>query len=51
MHDLLTDLITEAVSNDYQPHNVAANGAYFTELNSDFENGVKTDRESKKPIS
>ena len=46
VHDLLTDLITEAVSNDYQPHNVAANGAYFTELNSDFENGVKTDREN-----
>ena len=37
VHDLLTDLITEAVSNDYQPNNVAANGAYFTELNSDFE--------------
>ena len=48
VHDLLTDLITEAVSNDYQPHNVAANGAYFTELNSDFENGVKIDRKNEK---
>jgi hypothetical protein len=38
VHDLLTDLITEAVSNDYQPNNEAANGAYFTQLNSDFEN-------------
>jgi hypothetical protein len=38
VHDLLPDLITEAVSNDYQPNNEAANGAYFTELNSDFEN-------------
>jgi hypothetical protein len=35
VHDLLTDLITEAVSNDYQPNNEAANGAYFTQLNSD----------------
>ena len=48
VHDLLTDLITEAVSNDYQPHNVAANSAYFTELNSDFENGVKTDRKNEE---
>ncbi len=48
VHDLLTDLITEAVSNDYQPNNEAANGAYFTELNSDFENGVKTDRKNQE---
>jgi len=48
VHDLLTDLITEAASNDYQPHNVAANGAYFAELNSDFENGVKNDRENQE---
>ena len=48
VHDLLTDLITEAVSNDYQPNNEAANAAYFTELNSDFENGVKTDRQNQE---
>ena len=48
MHNLLTDLITEAVSNDYQPNNEAANDAYFTELNSDFENDVKADREKQK---
>jgi hypothetical protein len=48
VRDLLTDLITEAVSNDYQQNNEAANGSYFTELNSDFENGVKTDRENQK---
>ena len=48
MHNLLTDLITEAVSNDYQPNNEAANDAYFTELNSDFENDVKADREEQK---
>src|ERR1700722_2812625 len=36
--DLLPDLITEAVSNDYQPNNEAANVAYSTELNSDLEN-------------
>jgi hypothetical protein len=45
---LLTDLVTEAVSNDYKPNNEAANSAYFTELNSDFENGVKTDRKNEK---
>jgi hypothetical protein len=48
VHDLLTDLIVEAVSNDYQPNNEAANGAYLTELNSDFENGVKTDRQKQE---
>jgi hypothetical protein len=48
VHDLLTDLITEAVSNDYQPNNQTANSAYFTELNSDFENGVKTDRKNQE---
>jgi hypothetical protein len=45
---LLTDLVTEAVSNDYQPNNEAANSAYFTELNSEVENGVKTDRKKGK---
>ena len=39
VNGLLTDLVTEAVSNDYQPNNEAANGAYFTELNANFENG------------
>jgi hypothetical protein len=45
---LLTDLVTEAVSNDYQPNNEAANSAYFTELNSNFDNGIKTDRKNDK---
>ncbi len=44
----MTDLVTEAVSNDYEPKNEAANSAYFTELNSDFENGVKIDRKNEK---
>jgi hypothetical protein len=48
VHDLLTDLVTEAVSNDYQANNEAANSTYFTELNSDFESGVKTDRENQE---
>lgn len=48
VHGLLTDLITEAVSNDYQPNNEAANGAYFAEINSNFENGVGTDRENQE---
>ena len=47
-HDLLADLITEAASNDYQPNNDAANGAYFAELNSDYENGQQSDRSSDK---
>jgi hypothetical protein len=42
VHDLLTDLITEAVSNDYQPDNEAANSVYFTELNSDLERGDRS---------
>ena len=51
LHGLLTDLVTEAVSNDYEPNNDPANAAYFTELYSDFENGVKTDREKpRSPI-
>jgi hypothetical protein len=37
VHGLLTDLLTEAVSNDYQPNQEAANDAYSTELNADFE--------------
>jgi hypothetical protein len=48
VHDLLTDLITEAESNDYQPHNEAANGAYCAELNSDFENGGQSDSSTGK---
>ena len=43
VHDLLTDLIAEAVSNDYQPNKEAANSAYSTELTSDFENGHRRD--------
>jgi len=37
VHGLLTDLITEAVSNDYQSNDQAANNAYSTELSADFE--------------
>jgi hypothetical protein len=48
VHDLLADLITEAVSNDYQPNNEAANGAYLAELNSDFENGAQSDHSNEK---
>jgi len=44
VHDLLADVITEAVSNDYQPNNEAANSTYFAELNSNFENGDQRDR-------
>jgi hypothetical protein len=42
-HELLADLVAEAASNDYQPNNEAANAAYSTELNSDFENGHQSD--------
>ena len=45
---LVTDLITEAASNDYQRGNEAANTTYITELISDFENGVKADRENQE---
>ena len=48
VHDLLTDLITEAESNDYQPNNEAANSAYCTELNSEFENGDQSDSSNGK---
>jgi hypothetical protein len=44
VHDLLADVITEAVSNDYQPNNEAANRIYFAELNSNFANGDQDDR-------
>jgi hypothetical protein len=47
-HDLLADLIAEAVSNDYQPNNEAANAAYSNELNSDFENGHPSDSSNGK---
>jgi hypothetical protein len=47
-HYLLEDLIAEAVSNDYQPNNEAANAAYSTELNSDFENGHQSDSSNGK---
>jgi hypothetical protein len=47
-HDLLEDLIAEAVSNDYQPNNEAANAAYSTELNADFENGHQSDSSNGK---
>jgi hypothetical protein len=46
--DLLPDLITEAVSNDYQPNNEAANIAYSTELNSDLENADHSDSSNGK---
>ena len=45
---LVTDLITEAASNDYQPGNEAANTTYITELISDFENGAKAARENQE---
>ena len=48
VHDLLQDLITEALSNDYQPNNEAANGAYSTELDSDFESGGQSDSSNGK---
>jgi hypothetical protein len=48
VHDLLTDLITEAVSNDYRPNNEAANGVYSSELNSDFENDNQNDHSKEK---
>jgi hypothetical protein len=37
VRDLLTDLVTEAIANDYQPNNEAANAAYSGELSGDFE--------------
>jgi hypothetical protein len=48
VHDLLKDLVTEALSNDYQPNNEAANAAYSTELNSDFENADQSDSSNGK---
>jgi hypothetical protein len=44
VHDLLADVVTEAVSNDYQPNNEAANSTYFAELNSNFESGGQRHR-------
>jgi hypothetical protein len=46
--NLLPDLITEAVSNDYQPNNEAANVAYSTELNSDLENADHSESSNGK---
>ena len=52
VHDLLTDLIAEAASNDCQPNNEAANGAYFTELNSDFEKRCQDGpRKARSPLA
>jgi hypothetical protein len=48
VHDLLTDLITEAVANDYQPDNEAANVAYAGRLNSDFEAGDQNASSNQK---
>lgn len=48
VHDLLTDLITEAVSNDYQPNHQEANITYSIQLNSDFENGHPSDSATGK---
>jgi hypothetical protein len=47
--DLLTDLITEAASNDYQAGNETANSIYIAALISNFETRVKDEREVKKP--
>ena len=49
VRDLLTDLITEAASNDYQPGNDAANSTYNAALISAFETRAKDEREAKKP--
>jgi hypothetical protein len=46
--DLLKDLLTEALSNDYKPNDAAANDAYSTELNSDFETGDPSDSSTGK---
>jgi hypothetical protein len=48
VHDLVTDLITEAVSNDYQPNNEVANVAYSAELNSALEKGDQSDGSNGK---
>jgi hypothetical protein len=45
---LLTDVITEAVSNDYQPNDEAANVAYSTELNAVFENNEQSGNSNGK---
>jgi hypothetical protein len=47
-HHLVEDLIAEAVSNDYQPNNEAANAAYSTQLNADSENGHQSDSSNGK---
>jgi hypothetical protein len=44
----VTDLITEAASNDYRPGNEAANTAYIAELIANFENGVESKREKQE---
>ena len=41
--DLLADLVTEALSNDYQPNNKVTNSAYSAQLNLDFENGPQSE--------
>ncbi len=41
--DLLTDLVTEAIANDYQPNNEAANAAYSGEMSADFEKVGRND--------
>jgi hypothetical protein len=51
LHYLLTDLITEAASNDYQADSEVANSTYIGELISDFETGVKDQREEQNPRS
>jgi len=43
MGALSQDLLTEALSNDYKPNDVAANNAYSIELNSEFESGDQSD--------
>jgi hypothetical protein len=43
VRDLLTDLVTEAIANDYQPNNEAANAAYSGEMSGDFEKVGRND--------
>lgn len=51
VHYQLADLITEAVSNDYQPNNEEATRSYIAQLNSNLEAGDKDEEERQKPSS
>jgi hypothetical protein len=48
--DLLTDLVTEAIANDYQPNNEAANAAYSGELSGDFEKVGRNDLSNQSTL-